>query len=96
LASGFHRKHDLLVDLRQTEPLQNFAELLNVAVEFARYEDAFHNKIAVIIPDTPERIKRAKFFMASLGEIKFSIDYFTDFEDAIDWLSTIQKFPEKS
>ena len=95
-ASGFHRKHDLLIDLRQTEPLQNFAELLNVAVEFARYEDAFHNKIAVIIPDTPERIKRAKFFMASLGEMKFSINYFTDFEDAIDWLSTIQKFPEDS
>ena len=95
-ASGFHRGHDLLVDLRQTEPLQNFADLLNVAIEFAKYKDAFHNKIAVIIPDTPDRIKRANFFMASLGEMKFSIDYFTDFEDAINWLSTIQKFPEKS
>ena len=30
--SGFHREHDLLVDLRQTEPLQNFADLLKVAI----------------------------------------------------------------
>ena len=94
--SGFHREHDLLVDLRQTEPLQNFVELLKVAIEFAKYQDAFHNKIAVIIPNTPERIERANFFMESLGEMKFSINYFTDFEDAIDWLSTIQKFPEDS
>ena len=95
-ASGFHREHDVLIDLRQTEPLENFVDLLIIAIEFAAYQDAFHNKIAMIITNTPDRIKRADFFMANLGEMKFSIDYFTDFEDAIDWLSTIQKFPEDS
>lgn len=95
-ASRFHREHDLLIDLRQTEPLQKFVDLLIIAVEFAIYQDAFHNKIAVIIPNTPDRIKRANFFMESLGEMKFSFDYFTDYEDAIDWLSTIQKFPKDS
>lgn len=95
-ASGFHKEHDLLLDLRETEPLESFAELLTVAVEFAKYQDAFSNKIAVIIPNTPERIERAKFFMATLGDVNFQIQHFTEFEDAIDWLSTIIKFPNDS
>jgi hypothetical protein len=67
-----------------------------VAFEFAKYQDAFPNKIAVIIPNTPDRIERAKFFIASLGYVNFQLQYFTDFEDALDWLSTIKKFPEDS
>jgi hypothetical protein len=93
-ASGFHKEHDLLIDIRETEPLGNFADTLSVAVEFVKYQDIFPNKIAVIIPNNPERIKRAKFFKASMGEVNFQMQYFTEFEDAIDWLSAIKKFPE--
>ena len=93
-ASGFHKDHDLLIDLRETEPLGSFGDTLTVAAEFAKFQDAFPNKIAVIIPDNPERIERAEFFNASLGEVKFHIDYFTDFEAAIVWLSKIKKYPE--
>ena len=95
-ASGFHKKHDLLIDLRETEPLESFGDLLTVALEFARFQDAFSNKIAVIIPNIPERIERAKFFKTSLGNVTFQIQYFTEFEEAIDWLSTIKKFPDNS
>jgi hypothetical protein len=95
-ASGFHKEHDLLIDLKETDPLENFGDLLTVAFEFAKYQDAFPNKIAVIIPNTPDRIERAKFFIASLGYVNFQLQYFTDFEDALDWLSTIKKFPEDS
>ena len=96
VASGFHRGHDLLVDLRDTETIGGFGDTLKVAIEFARYQDIFPNKIAVLIPDTPSRIDRAEFFKASLGEVKFNINYFTGFEDAIEWLSTVQKFPDSS
>jgi hypothetical protein len=92
-ASGFHRDHNVLVDLRQTEPLSNFGDVLKVAAEFAKYEGAFLNKIAVVIPDNPDRIKRAEFFKAALGYVKFQIEYFTEFEKAIDWLSIIKKYP---
>ena len=91
-ASGFHKDHDLLIDIRETEPLGSFAELLTVALEFAKYQDSFPNKMAVIIPDIPSRIERAEFFKASLGEVKFEIEYFTEFETAIDWLSSIKTF----
>ena len=64
-----------------------------MAIEFAKHQDVFPNKIAVIIPDNPSRIERAEFFKASLGEVKFIINYFTGFEDAIEWLSTVENIP---
>ena len=92
-ASGFHHDHNLLVDLRQTEPLSNFEDILRVAAEFAKYQGVFQNKIAVVIPDTPDRRKRAQFFIRALGEETFEIEYFTEFEDAIEWLSKTTKYP---
>jgi hypothetical protein len=94
--AGFHHDHNLLVDLRKTEPLSNFGDVLLVAAEVAKFQGAFRNKIAVVIPDKPDRIKRAQFFKAALGDVKFQIEYFTEFEKAIDWLSIIKKYPEQS
>ena len=93
VASGFHRGHDLLIDLRETEAIGGFGDTLKVAIEFAKHQNVFPNKIAVIIPDNPSRIERAEFFKASLGEVKFIINYFTGFEDAIEWLSTVENIP---
>ena len=76
------------------EPLSNFGDILTVAAEFAKYQDTFRNKIAVVIPNNPDRIKRAEFFKAALGDVKFQIEYFTEFENAIDWFSIIKKYPE--
>ena len=95
-ASSFHKEHNILLDLRETVPTGGFGDVLTLAIEFAKYQDVFPNKIATIIPNTPRRIERAKFFKATLGEVKFDIEYFTEFEDAIDWLSTIKKFPDDS
>ena len=95
-ASSFHKEHNLLIDIRATEPLDSFGDTLAVAIEFAKYQEAFPNKIAVIIPDNPERIERAEFFKASLGEVKFNIEYFTDFESAIEWLSIVTEHPEQA
>ncbi len=92
LASEFHKDHNILIDLRETAPLESFSDVLTVAIEFAKYKDMFTNKIAVIIPNTPDRIKRAEFFKAGLGEGKFKIEHFTIYEKAIEWLSTIKDY----
>lgn len=94
VASGYHSGYNLLVDLRQTEPLESFADLLTVAIEFARYQNMFRDKIAILIPDTEERIERAEFFKSGLGTVSFRMEYFTVFEKAIDWLSQVKEFPE--
>jgi hypothetical protein len=92
-AAGFHHDHNLLVDLRQTEPLSNFGDVLKVATEFAKYQGVFQNKIAVVIPNTPDRLERAQLFIEALGEVTFKIEYFTAFEEAIEWFSEIIKYP---
>jgi hypothetical protein len=92
LASSNHKDHNILIDLRETEPLQTFADTLTVALEFALYKDMFTNKIAAVIPDSPDRIERAKFFKAGLKEDKYQLEYFTVFEKAIEWLSMTQEY----
>ena len=94
--AGFHSDRNLLVDLRQTEQLRDFGDVLTVAIEFAKYKDVFRNKVAFVIPNTPDRIKRAKFFIAALGEVKFQMEYYTEFEKAIEWFSTTTKYPKEN
>jgi hypothetical protein len=91
IASTHHKDHNILVDLRETAPLQSFYELLTVALEFANYQDIFANKMAFIIPNSPDRIERAEFFKAGLAEGKFQLEYFTAYEKALEWLSEIQE-----
>ena len=92
-ASEFHKDVNILVDLRETETTLNFEDLLKVVREFAYYKDCFQNKIAAVIPEDPERIKRGEFFKTGMRAKGFLFDYFTDFEKAIEWLSEIEPLP---
>ena len=93
IASEFHKDVNILVDLRETETTLGFGDLLKVALEFAYYKDCFRNKIAAVIPEDPERIKRGEFFKTGMKAKGFLFDYFTDFEKAIEWLSEIEPLP---
>jgi hypothetical protein len=92
-AASHHKDHNILVDIRNTETKLNFVELLTVTLEFAKYEDVFQNKIVFLIPNEEERIKRAEYVKKSLvGVMGFQLEYFTDYEKAIEWLSTIKEY----
>ncbi len=93
IASEFHKDVNILVDLRETETTLDFGDVLKVVLEFAYYKDCFQNKIAAVIPDDPERIKRAELFKTGMKAKGFLFDYFTDFEKAIEWLSEIEPLP---
>ncbi len=90
IASETHKDVNILVDLRETETTLNFGDVLKVVLEFAYYKDCFQNKIAAVIPEDPERIKRAELFKTGMKAKGFLFDYFTDFEKAIEWLSEIE------
>ena len=99
-AAGYHRDHNILIDIRQTEAKLNFVELLTIALEFAEHEDIFRNRIAFLIPSEGERIERAEYVKRSVARAKgFQLEYFTDYEKAIDWLSIIvecgDRLPDK-
>ena len=95
-ASTIHKDHNLLIDIRTIIPHKSFADILEIISESTKHLHAFHNRIAVIIANEPDRIARAKFFKAGLKSGNFQFEYFTDYEKAIDWLSDIREFSEHS
>ena len=89
VAAEFHEHLNIIIDIRKLTNALKFPELLKVSIEFAYYKNSFRNKIALIIADNQERIKRAEFVKANLKSHDFEFEYFTDYEKAIDWVSDI-------
>ena len=95
-ATEIHHDYNLLIDVRQAVPLKNFTDLLTIAAEFTKFKGVLRNKIAFIIPNEPSRIERARFFIKSLDEVSFQIKYFTEYEEAIEWFSIVEKYPKNN
>jgi len=68
-ASSLHSNHNLLIDIKEIEPLQSYYEVLKIVSEALKYRHAFQCKIAIVIANEPARIKRVKFFKA--GFLRF-------------------------
>jgi len=96
VASSSHQNYNLLVDIREIEPLQNYSEVLKIVSEISKFYHAFHCRIAIVIANEPDRIARAKFFKAGLKEGKYRLEYFTDIEKAVDWVSVIKDSPGRT
>jgi len=90
MAAGLHSGHNILVDLRETTVSADASieDILKVALEFGSYVSSFKNKIANIIPDDPKRMVIANRFKACMDIQGFEYEIFTDYESAIEWLST--------
>lgn len=89
-AANFHKNHDILLDLRETEAQLDFIAVMDIAAEFAQYKEVFQNKIAVLIPDTPQRAELARQVKTCMGLQGFQFQQFLDFESAIEWLSVVK------
>jgi hypothetical protein len=66
-----------------------WSDALHVAAAFATHFKSFRNKIALIIPDTAERMAKAEFMRTCMHLQGFQWEFFMAYEDAIDWLSEI-------
>ena len=77
------------MDLRDTEVDGDRSDALHVAAAFATHFKSFRNKIALIIPDTAERMAKAEFMRTCMHLQGFQWEFFMAYEDAIDWLSDI-------
>ena len=93
-ATGVHHDHNLLIDLRKTVSAHNFHDLLKIAFEFTKYQSSLQSKIAFIIPNEPERIEKAQFFMQLIDTASLKMKYFTEYEKAIEWFSSITNYPD--
>ena len=87
-AANYHADHNILVDLRETAvTTRSMSDVLQLAMDMALYKSLFRNKIASVIPDDAERLSIAENFKACLDIQGFEFNFFTDFEQAIEWLS---------
>ena len=95
--ASFYTDHNILVDLRETTVGGNIdiGTVMQLAFEMARYGSAFKGKIANVVPDDEKRLSTAKQFKASMDIQGFNYEVFTDFEDAINWLSEVTEVKEK-
>jgi len=85
LAASSHSVNNIILDLRDTKTVLNFGDLLAVTMEFQEYPQALDGKIAVIIPKEEKRIKNVEFMKQTMTLKGLSMEYFFNYEDAIDW-----------
>ena len=92
-AAAFFAGHNILVDLRETTLVgeSDMGSILALALEMARYGSVFKGKIANVVPGDEKRLIIARQLKASMHLQGFNYEIFTNFEDAMNWLSDITK-----
>lgn len=93
-AAGFHKDSHILIDVRNTESTISHLEQMKLALEFGNYRHLFHNKIAILIPPTSERIEKANLMKRCMDAEGFEIKIFVAFEHAIEWFSEVVPLDE--
>ena len=87
-AATLYPDHNILIDLRETRvTYADMGGLLKIALEFTRLMPSFKEKIATLVPDDADRVAIAEKFQASMRVYSYEYKYFTEYEDAIEWLS---------
>ncbi|MBC2734150.1 MAG: hypothetical protein HF981_07320 [Desulfobacteraceae bacterium] len=87
-AAEVYKGYSILMDVRDAaSQLSSMGDLLTLSTEFAKYKNVFTNKIAMLLPDTQERVERANRFKACMVVNGFQFEYFTDYDRAVAWLS---------
>ena len=77
---------ETLIDTREARSQMTATDIWQLASEFAEHRMTFRNKIAILIPQNG--FDRAKFFDLCAQNRGFEFGTFTDFEDAINWLTS--------
>ena len=89
-AAAFHTDHNILIDLRKTTAsVAGMDDVMKVVMEFVQYMPSFKNKIANVVPSDANRVSLSKEFEACMKIKNFQYRFFTEFEQAIEWLSDV-------
>ena len=88
-AASYHQDSHILIDVRETESTATHLEQMRLALEFGHYRHVFHNKIAMLIPATSERIEKANLMKRCMEAEGFEMKVFVSFEHAIEWFSEV-------
>jgi len=81
--------HNVLLDLREIEGYLPLDEVRAVIDEYAQHVSIFKNKIATLVPIDEKRMGRAIHGASCLKAKGLQTQVFVNFEDAIEWLSSV-------
>lgn len=93
-AASYHQDSHILIDVRETESAATHLEQMKLALEFGHYRHLFHNKIALLIPETFERIEKANLMKRCMEAEGFEMKVFVSFEHVIEWFSEVMPLDE--
>ncbi len=78
-------QHDILIDIRDTVSVLTLSDIYELVSEVGRHRSSFRNKIAILLADHHD-FDKAAFLEMCAGNRGFSVNTFTEFEEAINWL----------
>mgnify|MGYP001422034468 FL=1 len=78
-------QHDILIDIRDTVSVLTLSDIYELVSEVGRHRNSFRNKIAILLADHHD-FDKAAFLEMCAGNRGFSVNTFTEFEEAINWL----------
>ncbi len=78
-------EHDILIDIRVTVSVLTLSDIYELVSEVGRHRSSFRNKIAILLADHHD-FDKAAFLEMCAGNRGFSVNTFTEFEEAINWL----------
>jgi hypothetical protein len=89
----FNLDHNILIDLRKTKvALTDMEDVMKITLELIQcMPPTFANKIANVIPTDENRAALAKKFELCMNIKNINWKFFTDFEQAIEWLSDVTR-----
>jgi hypothetical protein len=89
----FNLDHNILIDLRKTKvALTDMEDVMKITLELIQcMPPGFTNKIANVIPPDENRASLAKKFELCMNIKNINYKFFTDFEQAIEWLSDVTR-----
>ncbi|HMT12754.1 MAG TPA: hypothetical protein PKA39_14150 [Ignavibacteria bacterium] len=87
LAALIHpdEQHDILVDIRDTVSVLTLSDIYELVTEIGRHRSSFRNKVAILLADHHD-FDKAVFLEMCAGNRGFSVNTFTEFEEAVNWL----------
>ena len=76
--------YDIILDFRRSQLKLSTTDLWYLAAELVNHNNAFREKVAVLIlPDL--NFEKAEFFELCSRNRGFNINVFTNYEDAVQW-----------
>jgi len=77
--------HDILVDIRETEPGLSLSDIYELVTAVGNHRQAFRKKIVILL-GAQHDFDKARFLEMCASNRGYNVNAFDDFEESVNWL----------